>query len=191
MDGEWDESKGEEEEALEREERKSPFSPSSSLSLSLDLRLIISNYDRGRLSAVPHGRAPSFDPFGTLSASKGWVPRRGVKARRGAGGVAQHANRKSHLYHEARAPRPLRRSIACAASFEAVVHTLPPSVPTCIDNFYPPPPRSTSLIESSLSGTTDCLTPLSHHSNPPISPYLRDGRQRLRSGETLFSRPSY
>lgn len=65
MDGEWDESKGEEEEALEREERKSPFSPSSSLSLSLDLRLIISNYDRGRLSAVPHGRAPSFDPFGT------------------------------------------------------------------------------------------------------------------------------
>lgn len=65
MDGEWDESKGEEEEALEREERKRPFSPSSSLSLSLDLRLIISNYDRGRLSAVPHGRAPSFDPFGT------------------------------------------------------------------------------------------------------------------------------
>ena len=64
MDGEWDESKGEEEEALEREERKSLSLPPS-LSLSLDLRLIISNYDRGRLSAVPHGRAPSFDPFGT------------------------------------------------------------------------------------------------------------------------------
>ena len=86
-------------------------------------------------------------PLGTTTAGKPILEGVGeLRSRQQGEGVVQHANRESHLYHEARGRL---MTIACAAaSFEPVVHTLatpsplPPSLSlslsTCIDNFYPP-----------------------------------------------------
>lgn len=81
------------------------YYPSLSLSSSLgvDLRPIISNYDRGRLSAVSTRSSTLLRPLWDRGGFQGGR----AKARRRRGGV--DANRKSHLYHEARAPRPSSR----------------------------------------------------------------------------------
>ena len=56
-----------------------------------------------------------------------------LRSRQQGEGVVQHANRKSHLYHEARGRRV---TIACTASFELVVHTLRPHHPSLLFPFF-------------------------------------------------------
>lgn len=156
-----------------------------------DLRLIISNYDLGRLSAVPHGRAPSFDPFGTPFGFQGFAR---VKARRGVGRSMRIGRVICTTKRELLAPFAsfdcVRRQFrGCRSHAPTLPPFASPRLATCIDNFYPPPllrSSSTSLIESSLSGTTDCLTPLSHRSNPSLALFTRRPTEALRFRRDAF-----
>lgn len=77
-------------------------------------------------------------PLGTTTAGKPILKGVGeLRSRQQGEGVVQHANRESHLYHEARGRL---MTIACAAaSFEPVVHTLATPSP------LPPLPLSLSF----------------------------------------------